>query len=76
MSLDGNETENGEHNWREVNLDGVEVTDVAHVEIAEHADGSIGENDCGHAQVFFLPHDNACKGEEELGEDIAFEFQN
>jgi hypothetical protein len=69
VSLDGNKAGNGEHNWGEVNLDGVEVTDVANIEIAEHADGGIGEHNHGKAQVIFLPHDNASKREEELDKD-------
>lgn len=69
MSLDGNDAENCEHNWSEVNLDGIKVADVTNIEVAEHADGGVGEHDHGEAQVILLPHNNAGKGEEELGKD-------
>lgn len=44
MSHESHEATDSEHDWGEVNLQGVEVTDVGHVEIAEHADGAVDED--------------------------------
>lgn len=70
----GNQSTECEHEWRDVNLDGIEVAHVCHVEIAEHADESVGEDDEGQALVVALLvleqlHGQSRQREEEHDED-------
>lgn len=64
VSLEGHDAADGEQQRREVNLEGIEVAHVGHIEIAEHADSAVGENHNGKALMLSMPHDNACKREE------------
>ena len=48
------ESANGQHKWRNVNLDGIEVSNVGNIEVAEHANHSVGEDDERQALVVTL----------------------
>ena len=74
--LELDESADGEEEWSEVDLDGVEVTDVGNVEVAEHADDAVGEDNEGEALVggvLLLQElgDEAGEREEEHHEDHA-----
>ena len=65
-SHEGDHTADGEHEWGEVNLEGIEVTHVGQVEEAEEADDDVDEDDQGEALVLFVFKDEAGKCEEKL----------
>lgn len=73
-SLELEEAADGEDQGGEVDLDGVEVADVGHVEVAEHANDAIDEDDDGEALVGVILvlkelADKAGEREEEHSED-------
>lgn len=66
--MEGNDAADGEENWGEVDLEGIEVTHVGDIEETEHADHAVGEDDQGVAHVL-VAHLDARQREDQLGED-------